>query len=83
MGKQTKKHLNLYMLLAFVFIIASLGIATSKLSTIPPEYTVMAITLLLGAMGAMQCVSLQKRQEQLDTLKGSLEKFKLDRADNN
>ena len=83
MEKQGNRELGLYKVLAFVFIIASAGIATTKISTIPPEYTVIAISLLLGAMGALQCQTLQKRQEQLDALNESLKKFTRTCTNNN
>ena len=77
MKNSNKKPLSLYKFLSFVFIVVSVGIAVTKLTSIPPEYTMGAVSLLLGAMGALQCLNLQKRQEQLKTLQESLEKFKL------
>jgi hypothetical protein len=77
MEKSNTKPLNLYKFLSFVFVVASIGIAVTKLTSIPPEYTMVTATLLLGAVGALQCVNLQKRQEQLKALQESLGKFKL------
>ncbi len=77
MKKSNTKSLSLYKFLSFVFIIASIGIAVTKLTRIPPEYTMGAVSLLLGAMGALQCLNLQKRQEQLKALQESLGKFEL------
>ena len=77
MEKSNTKPLSLYTFLSFVFIVASISIAVIKLTSIPPEYTMVTATLLLGAVGALQCVNLQKRQEQLKALQESLGKFKL------
>jgi uncharacterized membrane protein YsdA (DUF1294 family) len=77
MKKPNFKRLNLYTFLSFVFIIASISIAVTKLTSLPPEYTMVAVALLFGAVGALQCVNLQKRHEQLEALKKSLAKFKL------
>lgn len=77
MGKSGKKKMTVYMLLAFVFITMSIVIAVSKINGVPPEYTMGGVVLLLGVMGAMQCSSLQKRQELLDTLEESMKRFKL------
>ncbi len=82
MEKPNTKPLSLYKFLSFVFIVASIGIAVTKLTSIPPEYTMGAISLLLGAMGALQCLNLQKRQEQLKSLQENLEKFELTASDN-
>ena len=72
MKKSNTKPLSLYTFLSFVFIVASIGIAVIKLTSIPPEYTMVTATLLLGAVGALQCENLQKRQEQLKALQESL-----------
>ena len=77
MKKSNTKPLSLYTFLSFVFIVASIGIAVIKLTSIPPEYTMVTATLLLGAVGALQCLNLQKRQEQLKALQENLGKFKL------
>ena len=77
MEKSNLKSLNLYTFLSFVFIIASISIALIKLTELPPEYTMVTATLLFGAVGALQCVNLQKRHDQLEVLKESMEKFKL------
>ena len=77
MEKKGNKQLSLYIVLAFVFIIASAGVAIVRSTGIPPEYTVAAVALLLGALGAMQCQLMQKRQEQLDALNESMKKLKL------
>ncbi len=77
MKKSNTKPLSLYKFLSFVFIVASIGVAVTKLTSIPPEYTMVTATLLLGAVGALQCLNLQKRQEQLEALQESLGKFKL------
>jgi len=77
MEKSNTKPLSLYTFLSFVFIVASIGIAVIKLTSIPPEYTMVTATLLFGAVGALQCVNLQKRRDQLEVLKESMEKFKL------
>ncbi len=77
MKKPNFKKLNLYTFISFVFIIASISIAVIKLTELPPEYTMVAAALLFGAIGALQCINLQKRYEQLEALKESLAKFKL------
>ncbi len=82
MKKSNTKPLSLYRFLSFVFIVASIGIAVTKLTSIPPEYTMGAVSLLLGAMGALQCLNLQKRQEQLKSLQENLGKFELTASDN-
>lgn len=81
MENTKRKGLNLYTFLSFVFIIASVSIAIIKLTEIPPEYTMVTAALLFGAVGALQCVSLQKRYEQLEVLKKSMERFKLTATD--
>ena len=83
MGKSDRKKMTVYMLLAFVFIVVSIVIAVSKINGMPPEYTMGAVVLLLGVMGAMQCSSLQKRQELLETLEESMKRFKLTCAEDN
>ncbi len=75
MEKSNTKPLSLYTFLSFVFVVASIGVAITKLTSIPPEYTMGAVSLLLGAMGALQCLNLQKRQEQLKSLQENLGKF--------
>ena len=77
MEKAKKKSMSLYMFLSFTFVIASISIVTVKLTSLPPEYTIVAATLLFGASGAAHCLNLQKKQEQLDALKASMESFKL------
>ncbi len=81
MKKPNFKKLNLYTFISFVFIIASASIAIIKLTELPPEYTMVAAALLFGAIGALQCINLQKRYEQLEALKESLAKFKLTASD--
>ena len=81
MKKPNFKKLNLYTFISFVFIIASASIAVIKLTELPPEYTMVAAALLFGAIGALQCINLQKRYEQLEALKESLAKFKLTASD--
>ena len=81
MENSNLKRLNLYTFLSFVFIIASLGIAVIKLTDLPPEYTMVTATLLFGAVGALQCKSLQKRHDQLEALKESMKKFNLTASD--
>jgi len=81
MEKSNLKSLNLYTFLSFVFIVASISIALIKLTTLPPEYTMVTATLLFGAVGALQCINLQKRRNQLEALRESLEKFKLTASD--
>ncbi len=81
MKKSNFKRLNLYTFVAFVFIVASMGIGVIKLTSLPPEYTVVTATLLLGAVGALQCTNLQKRHDQLEALKKSMQKFKLTASD--
>ena len=81
MKKPNFKRLNLYTFISFVFVVASIGIAVTKLTSIPPEYTMVAVSLLFGAIGALQCINLQKRYEQLEALKESLAKFKLTASD--
>ena len=71
------KRLNLYTFLSLVFIIASISVAVIKLTSLPPEYTMVAAALLFGAVGALQCINLQKRHDQLEILRESLEKFRL------
>ena len=77
MKKPKFKRLNLYTFLSFVFIIASASIAVIKLTELPPEYTMVTAALLFGAVGALQCMNLQKRHDQLEALKKSMQKFKL------
>ncbi len=81
MKKSNFKRLSLYTFLSFVFIIASASIAIIKLTELPPEYTMVTAVLLFGAMGALQCINLQKKYEQLEALKESLAKFKLTASD--
>ena len=81
MEKSNLKSLNLYTFLSFVFIIASISIALIKLTELPPEYTMVTATLLFGAVGALQCINLQKRRDQLEDLQESLENFKLTASD--
>jgi len=81
MEKSNLKMLNLYTFLPFVFIVASISIALIKLTTLPPEYTMVTATLLFGAVGALQCINLQKRRNQLEALRESLGKFKLTASD--
>ncbi len=81
MKKPNFKRLNLYTFLSFIFIIASISIAVIKLTSLPPEYTMVAAALLFGAIGALQCINLQKRYEQLEALRESLAKFKLTASD--
>ncbi len=81
MKKTSLKSLSLYTFLSFVFIIASASIAAIKLTELPPEYTMVTVSLLFGAVGALQCVSLRKRYEQLEILKKSMESFKLTASD--
>jgi hypothetical protein len=38
-------------------------------------------TLLFGAVGALQCINIQKRHDQLEVLKESMKKFKLTASD--
>ena len=77
MEKSRLKSLNLYTFLSFVFIIASAGIALIKLTELPPEYTMVTAALLFGAVGALQCINIQKSYEQMEDLKNSMEEFKL------
>ena len=81
MKKSNFKSLNLYTFVSFVFIVASISIAVIKLTTLPPEYTLVTATLLFGAVGALQCMNLQKRHDQLEALRKSMEKFKLAASD--
>ena len=81
MKKPNHKRLNLYTFLSFVFIIASVSIAVIKLTSIPPEYTMVTAALLFGAVGALQCMNIQKRHDQLEALKESMSKFKLAASD--
>ncbi len=81
MKKSNFKRLNMYTFLSFVFIIASVSIAIMKLTELPPEYTMVTAALLFGAVGALQCVNLQKRHDQLEALRKSMEKFKLAASD--
>ncbi len=81
MNNSNTKPLSLYIFLSFVFIVASIGIAITKLTSIPPEYTMVTATLLFGAVGALQCLNIQKRNDQLEFLKDSMEKFKLTACD--
>ena len=81
MEKSNFKRLNLYTFLSFVFIIASISIAVIKLTSLPPEYTMVTATLLFGAVGALQCINLQKRHDQLEALRESMDKFKLTASD--
>ena len=78
---QDNKNLTLYTFLSFVFIVAAIAIATTRLSTIPAEYTIATVALLLGALGALQCQTLQKRKEQFDALNEGVKKFKLTSTD--
>ncbi len=61
--------------LAYILIIFSVSISTSMLTDLPPEYNVAATALLLGGMGALHCISMHKREELLDELEKSVEKF--------
>ena len=81
MKKSNFKRLNLYTFVSFVFIIASISIAVIKLTSLPPEYTLVTATMLFGAVGALQCMNLQKRHDQLEALRKSMEKFKLAASD--
>ena len=81
MKKSNLKRLNLYTFLSFVFIIAAISIAVIKVTTLPSEYTMVTAALLFGAVGALQCINLQKRHDQLEALRESLGKFKLTASD--
>lgn len=81
MKKSNIKNLSLYTFLSFVFIVASASIAIIKLTELPPEYTMITAALLFGAVGALQCMNLQKRHDQLEVLKRSMENFKLTATD--
>ena len=81
MKNSNRKPLSLYTFVSFVFIIASGSIAVIKLTELPPEYTMVAAALLFGAVGALQCMNLQKRHDQLEALKENLENFKLTPSD--
>ncbi len=61
--------------LAYILIIVSVSISTSMLTDLPPAYNAVATALLLGGMGALHCISMQKREELLDELEKSVEKF--------
>jgi len=69
MKKSNTKPLSLYAFLSFVFVVASIGIAVIKLTTLSPEYTMVTVTLLFGAAGALQCMNIRKRHDQLEALK--------------
>ncbi len=77
MQKPNFKKLNLGMFLSLVFIIASISIAVTKLTGLPPEYTMVTVALLFGAVGALQCINIQKRRDQLEALRESMEKLDL------
>ena len=77
MEKSIFKNMNFFKFLSFVFIIASAGIALLKLTELPPEYTMVTAALLFGAVGALQCINIQKSYEQMEDLKNSMEEFKL------
>jgi hypothetical protein len=81
MKKSNFKRLNLYTFLSFVFIVTSISVAVIKLTELPPEYTMVTATLLFGAVGALQCINIQKRHDQLEVLKESMKKFKLTASD--
>lgn len=82
MKSSKSKKFNLYTFLSFVVIIISIIVAIKKLTELPPEYTMVTAALLFGAVGALQCINIQKRHEQLETLKGSMENFKLRAIEN-
>ena len=81
MEKLDLKSLNLYTFLSFVFVVASASIAVIKLTELPPEYTMVTAALLFGAVGALQCMNIQKRHDQLEALRESMKKFKLTASD--
>ena len=81
MEKPMFKNLDVFKYLSFVFIILSLGITIMKYTELPPESTMISATLLFGAVGALQCINIQKRREQMEDLKKDMEEFKLTASD--
>ncbi len=76
MEKTSNNTSPMYKYLSYILIIVSVSISTSMLTDLPPEYNVAATALLLGGMGALHCISMHKREELLDELEKSVEKFK-------
>ena len=69
MKKSNTKPLSLYTFLSFVFIVTSIAVAAIKLTNIPPEYAMVTVVLLFGAVGTLQCLNMQKRDDKLKALK--------------
>ncbi len=82
MKKTSNNTSPTYKYLSYILIIVSVSISTSMLTDFPPEYNVAATALLLGAMGALHCISMHKREELLDELEKSVEKFKQNSFEN-
>lgn len=78
MEKTRNNTSHMYKYLSYILIIVSVSLSTSMLTDLPPEYNVVATALLLGGMGALHCISMQKREELLDELEKSVKKFQQD-----